>query len=101
MPDADKMDGARSARDSFFEDLDNLRTGAYDQYRKFMLRYFSSQRMYDKMDGLITYCEIGGIQLTDPDLDDFRKEFRKISYSEFFKKKERFPDETIQLGFMR
>lgn len=93
----EKIESARSARDSFIEDLDKLRT--YDDFRQFMLRYFSSQTAYEEMDLLISMAELKTVPLVD--IPAFKKFFRETAYHEFFRKKDRFTYEEIQLGFMK
>lgn len=109
MADANdrKTEDARLVRDTFFDDLEGLRT--IDDFREFMIKYFSSHQAYDDMNLLLTKTEIentererrGEAKVEIGAIPEFRTFFRDTAYNEFFKKKERFAYEEIQLGFMK
>jgi hypothetical protein len=93
----EKIEAARLVRDNFFEDLDSLRT--FDDYRQFMIKYFSSHLSYEEINLLLTTAEMKNVPIgTFP---SFKKFFRDTAYNEFFRKKDKFNYEEIQLGFMK
>lgn len=93
----EKIEGARLVRDNFFEDLDGLRT--FEDYRRFMIKFFSSHQAYDEMNLLLTTAEMRNVPIGT--IASFKKFFRDTAYNEFFRKKEKFSYEEIQLGFMK
>ncbi len=93
----EKIEGARNVRDNFFEDLDGLKT--FDDYRQFMIKYFSSHQMYEEINLLLTTAEMKEVPIGT--FAHFKKFFRDTAYNEFFRKKEKFGYEEIQLGFMK
>lgn len=93
----EKIEGARDVRDNFFEELDTLRT--FDDYRQFMIKFFSSHLSYEEINLLLTTAEMKDAPIGI--FPSFKKFFRDTAYNEFFRKMERFSYEEIRLGFMK
>ena len=95
----DKIEAARATREAFIEDLANLERGTYDDFRVFILKYFSSGQAYRDVNTLIGYAEMGKILL--PEITGFMTYFKELAYNEIRVKADSFSFEEIKIGFMR
>lgn len=95
----DKIEAARATREQFLDELAALEKGTYDNFRSFILRYFSDNRAFQDMNTIISAAESAGLPLVG--IEGFMAYFKETAFNEIKKKIDRFTYEEIRIGFMR